>query len=485
LNRFLFLPILLPLIAVLLIAVMPLRLKKYVKYSAIAVFSLNILILIMASQNILKGNILTSEIAFMQVSILIDKLGLFVSTLITSLAILVSVSDIPFLENTTNFKFNSINLLLFYTGAILITTSGNIICFAIGFIIITSAIYASLIINPGMRAIETGFRYLSIGLISVILVLTGLILIYKNTGSLNFIKLANLLSSLSLKVKIFSFTLILSGIFIQSGYFPFGVISEEIHSNMPDMLIKLMPTVIITYQFYLIIRFSLSIFDFKKFLPYLMIISIPTIIFNEIHAFFEKDRKKMLIYSSYGASGLCLFAFSIPSVEAVSSGFLILMNTVITLTTLFLANNLLLDGNKTKSGRKNPYWKILLLFSLLPIISLIGFPPLIGFFAKFNLLFSAIAESYAKAVIFAIFIILIIITQGIYLLRCFGRLLKTHTRNIKGIWYTMGTIIALGIAIILLSFFSTSIVGFSRNISLQFIQGLKSMTLPSTPGGIP
>ena len=478
--------ILLPVALVIVISIMPLRLIRYVKFGPALASLINLLMLALMTHRVLNEGLLSFTIQFLKLTILIDKFSFLFAMLITISTVLISISSIPKLEEGVNLKIKAVNLIIFYIGAIYLCIAGDILSLVIAFLLINFSIFMALVKGNNIRTIEAGFKYLPLVITSTVVIIAGAILIYRTTGTSNLIDTARSLSDLPLKIQILPLVLILLGSAVQSGIFPFSTMISEVHFELPEIFFPLVPTIIITSQIYLIMRLTLMIFSIKVIFPYLVLFSILTVIFSETLALLAKDTKKTLIYSAYGAMGLILFAFSIPSTEAISSSFLILINTIFAITSLFLINGVFTnnDNHQTELKTAGYQWKVLIFFILISIFSIMGIPPFTGFFAKFSLLVSLLEEIQWKTTIFIIIIILQTVFQGIYLLRILGTYFKAKD-TIDTTWYLIGSIITFGVIILALSVLSNTLTNFTKNSALDFMQGFKYLYIPFLPGAIP
>ena len=485
-NRSLFLLVLFPVIVAIITSIIPEKFKKYLKFTPAFAVSTNLLLLILMT-HLISGGTIFIEIPFLKLSILIDKLSFIFTMLITVSTVLVSISNISRFEEESNSKVKIINLVLLYAGTIYLCIAGDILGLVIASVLITSSIFMSLISEKNIRAIEAGFRYLFIGIISMVLLITGFILIYKITGSSNIFEIANALTTTTLKLKIFPFVLLLSGVALESGVFPFSTIISEIHYELPEILSPLIPPVIIGTQLYIITRLTVSIFNFEIFLPYLALISILTIIFSEILALLEKDIKKILLHSIYAEAGLVLLSFSVFSIESISSSLLILINSTFAVSLLFLINNAFTysDNNSTDARKNKSHWKILIFFSLILTLSIVGFPPFIGFFAKFSLIVSLLGEVRWKMALFTAIVIFMVISEGIYLFRILGKFLKATKEQTDNDWYCVTAVIIFGLLILIFSLLLNSLTNFTKSASFELIQRFKYLNITSLKGIIP
>jgi formate hydrogenlyase subunit 3/multisubunit Na+/H+ antiporter MnhD subunit len=478
--------ILFPLIIAIIALTMPPKFLKYLKFAPIVASSFNFLILALIAQRVMAGELLLFELPLINLTILIDKFSFIFAVLITIPAILISTSIIPWLEEDANPRAKAVNLIIFYLGAIYLCAAGDFLSIVIAFLLIDFSVFAVLATQKNIRAIELSFKYLFVALVSLTAIIAGIILIYKTVGALNLIDSANAISILPTKLQIIPLALILSGIAIQSGIYPFSAIISDIHFEFPEMFSPFIPSILMTPEIYLFMRISLTTLNLKIISPYIAFFSIITILFNEAFAVLAKDAKKALVYSAYGSMGLVLFAFSFQSAEATSASLLILTNSIFTITPLFLINNAFTIDTAHPKGddANNPLVKVLIFFSLIFILSLIGFPPFVGFFAKFNFLVLLLSQLQWEAILFTMLITVQTVFQGIYLFRIFGQHFNLSNKTTTN-WYLIAPIITFGITIVMLSTFSIPLSNLLKQSALLFIQGFRYLKLPSFTGGTP
>ena len=148
--------------------------------------------------------------------------------------------------------------------------------------------------------------------------------------------------------------------------------------------------------FFALTKFLFTLFHayFYILLPFLIFVSVLSVLFGMIGAFAEKGIKRFFVYSSMGHVGFMLLGLSLSTREGLSATFHYLPVYIIT---SFIMWFILLDLGEEKnelihfSVLKNSNSLLALIFSLI-IFSMSGIPPLGGFFVKLDIL-AAVLES--------------------------------------------------------------------------------------------
>jgi quinol-cytochrome oxidoreductase complex cytochrome b subunit/NADH:ubiquinone oxidoreductase subunit 2 (subunit N) len=149
--------------------------------------------------------------------------------------------------------------------------------------------------------------------------------------------------------------------------------------------------------FFALTKFLFTLFHayFYILLPFLIFVSVLSVLFGMIGAFAEKGIKRFFVYSSMGHVGFMLLGLSLSTREGLSATFHYLPVYIIT---SFIMWFILLDLGEEKnelvhfSVLKNSNSLLALIFSLI-IFSMSGIPPLGGFFVKLDILAALIESS--------------------------------------------------------------------------------------------
>lgn len=178
---------------------------------------------------------------------------------------------------------------------------------------------------------------------------------------------------------------------------PFNFWATTIYQKAPLASVTFLSIFSKAMILFAIAKFMMTIFtSFYSFLtPFLIFISVLTILFGMVGAFSEKGIKKFFVYSSMGHVGFMLLGLSLGTEEGLSASFHYLP---VYIFTSFIMWFILIYLGELKNHithfailkRENPM--LALIFSLI-IFSMSGIPPLGGFFVKLDILISLLDSS--------------------------------------------------------------------------------------------
>lgn len=177
---------------------------------------------------------------------------------------------------------------------------------------------------------------------------------------------------------------------------PFHFWAPSIYGKAPVASVTFLSIFSKAMIFFAIAKFLISIFHAYSFvfLPFLIFISVLSVLFGMIGAFAEKGIKRFFVYSSMGHVGFMLLGLSLSTREGLSATFHYLPVYIITSFIMWFVL-MYLGEEKNQlihfSILKNSNPLLALIFSLI-IFSMSGIPPLGGFFVKLDIL-SALLES--------------------------------------------------------------------------------------------
>lgn len=177
---------------------------------------------------------------------------------------------------------------------------------------------------------------------------------------------------------------------------PFHFWAPSIYGKAPIASVTFLSIFSKAMIFFAIAKFSLSLFHAYNFLilPFLIFVSLLSVLFGMIGAFSEKGIKRFFVYSSMGHVGFMLLGLGLSTKEGLSATFHYLP---VYIMTSFIMWFILLHLGEEKnqlihfSVLKNTNTMLALIFSLI-IFSMSGIPPLGGFFVKLDIL-AALLES--------------------------------------------------------------------------------------------
>lgn len=274
------------------------------------------------------------------------------------------------------------------------------------FLEITSISAYVLIAVGGNKGTVAAFRYLIIGTVGGSLYLLGVGFLYANTGSLNMVDIANVLSVGNHNQTIFvSVILFLVGFGIKMAIFPLHGWQPSAYAEAHRGAIPLIAGTMSKIPAFAMFRFFFYIFapsfDYMKVLLLVMgILSSASMLYGSFRAIAQKDFKKVLAYSSVAQIGYVSLGFAIGNPMALAGGILHIFNHAFMKSGLFFGIGAISyrygDTSIEKLGqiyKKMPITSVLIVTAAL---SMIGIPITGGFFSKWYIgLGAAQAGMYA------------------------------------------------------------------------------------------
>jgi NADH-quinone oxidoreductase subunit N len=281
-------------------------------------------------------------------------------------------------------------------GAMLMTTSNNLMMIFIGLEILSIALYVMAGMSREERkSEESAMKYFLLGAFASGFFLYGIALFYGATGSLDLhtttqIWLLNVGESHLLLAC--SFGLMLIGLSFKAGFVPFHQWTPDAYQGAPTNVTAFMATVSKIGAFGALFRVltegsALS----NLWITPMSIVAILTMVFGNVLALAQTDVKRALAYSSISHAGYILVDLIAQSkrsglLQPATLAYYLLSYSLMTLGSFAILTMFTTNGVEGTSYRDvKGLWKrsplaaaLLVLFML----SLIGIPPLSGFFGK-------------------------------------------------------------------------------------------------------
>jgi len=260
--------------------------------------------------------------------------------------------------------------------------------------------YALIASGDGFRGNVASFRYLLIGTVGASFYLLGVGYLYAVTGTLNMSDMALRLAPVMESRTVFlGLVLILLGLAIKMGLFPFHGWLPDAYTYASDSAAALIAPIMTKVAIYSLIRiFFLVLGDsfIKAFSlsDILMWLGAVAVVAGSLMAFLQKDFKRMLAYSSISHIGLIVLALGLDQQLAFVGAILHIINHAVMKAALFLIAAAAYYQHKihnifdfSKMRGQMPYTGAAF---VLAALSMIGIPPLCGFFSKWYILIGAL-----------------------------------------------------------------------------------------------
>ncbi len=328
----------------------------------------------------------------------LDRLSLMMAAFIPIMMLLLW----PY-SNKSGFREEALLLLMAAASSGLVL-SGDLFNIYVFYELLSVSSFGLAAANRTPAAFAATFRYLVISGLGTVLALTGVALIYTQTGTLNLAHIGLLASQLNNPVGLSAFALIVIGIGVKAEIFPVNGWVPEVYATASTRISALLAGLISKLAVLVIIRLLVVAYQDSEAYTLLLVLGIAGIIWGELSAWRSKDLKRMFSFSSIGQLGMVLVAFSIPGEAGMVAGIAMMLHHLVVKPALFLLTEnwsgsiLKLNGAAISS----PYAAFLFMIFAL---SMIGVPPFPGFWAKL-LLISGLLEVSSPLYLTALIVLL-------------------------------------------------------------------------------
>ncbi|MEF3245065.1 MAG: hypothetical protein K6343_03690 [Caldisericaceae bacterium] len=464
--------------------------KKVIKFIPLLASLINLVIVYFIGVEVFGGNIVIGGTAGLTapfaIVLAVDKFNYLILLLVNLLGAVISFYNIFYVKEEPSDRFHILFLLLIMSST-WITITGDLFNMFVAFEVLSISSFGLVGYLRNSDAIEAGFKYVVLGMLAGSLILLGVVLVYAQTGTLNMAHIASKLDTLSAYSKLIPFVLIFFGLAVEGALFPLNSWLPDAHPAAPSGVSAMLSGIITTTAIYSIIRVIVTVFNYSAFIPYLYIIALLTLFFGEIAAFYQKDIKRMLAYSTIGQTGLFVLAFSVGTQGAISASLSQIINHSISKAILFLTSGIMIESAGVRDiedlrgfGKQHIFTSILFVFAAL---SLIGIPPFLGFFTKIAILQNILDFQGILGYIGFAFILGLAIVEGVYFYKVFAVMFSNGDKSFKNFnqWLLVAPFL-LVLILVVLSARPMEVINYTYSASGQIIQ--RTLYITSVLGGL-
>lgn len=266
-------------------------------------------------------------------------------------------------------------------------------------------------------SIEAGIKYFITGAIASCFMLFGISLIYGISGSINFLELKQIFSSLPQPSLSEAFSgsytpfvglnlglaFLFSALLFKLGAAPFHFWVADVYEGAPSNVTAffvLVPKIAIVV---IIIRLLFDVFEPVSYIwqPILLQCATLSVIIGTFGAIYQRRIKRLLAYSTIGHNGFLILALTSPFQQSIQAMVVYVVVYVLTSACIFV---FVLNVRERGSLTENPTFyeacgviktnPLIGLAISLPLFSLAGIPPLVGFIAKYQIFAAAIQQGF-------------------------------------------------------------------------------------------
>ena len=346
--------------------------------------------------------------------LVMDRYALFYTGLIVAAAIAIVLMSYDYFKKNEGDNEEIYILLLAATlGASVLVASSHFASFFLGLELLSVSLYGMISYTYTRPfSVEAGIKYLVLAAVSAAFLLFGMALVYMAAGTMEFGRMAVLISEgkLSRELMLPGIALIITGFGFKLALVPFHFWTPDVYQGAPTPVAAYIATVSKGAMFALLLRYiGTSGANVYTAVPAIFtIIAISSMFTGNILALLQNNVKRILAYSSIAHLGYILVAFLAGGQFGALAVTLYLVTYFVTIIGAFGVVSILSDENGDAEDievYRGLFWRrpaLAAVFTAM-LLSLAGIPVTAGFISKFY-----IVAAGASSSIWALIIILVI-----------------------------------------------------------------------------
>lgn len=340
----------------------------------------------------------------------IDGLSRLFALVISVIVLLASLYSIGYFKGEQHNNRYFFFLLLTLGSLIGVATSSQFGNFYVFWELMTWSSYLLIIQEPSQKSLKAGFKYFMMCTSGAYVMQYGILLLQKNTGTLDMQAVSGKLSSLAPGLLIAIIIMFLIGTGVKTGLVPMHSWLPEAHPAAPSPVSSILSGILTKIGVYGIIRVLFVVFGMGLLTQLgsigkvsyvgmaITVLGLITLFYGEIMALLQKDVKRLLAYSTMAQVGEIITTLGLGTYLSMVAGLYHVMNHAVMKGLLFLAVGALVYRLKTREikalkgiGKVMPFTAGCMSIGLLAIM---GLPPFNGFISKFLMLYAAVSAGY-------------------------------------------------------------------------------------------
>ncbi|RSK28927.1 NADH-quinone oxidoreductase subunit NuoN [Bacillus sp. HMF5848] len=374
-------------------------------------------------------------------------------------------------------------LLTALLGAMMMTSSGDIITLFVGLELLSLSSYILAgIRKTNKQSNEAAMKYVINGGISTAIMLFGLSYVYGLTGTTNLKQIALSLSTVNQAniqyLLSIAFLLILVGLSFKLATVPFHMWAPDVYQGAPTPVTAFLSVVSKAAGFVIVLRFMLYIFGrtpaeggqqlsmLFAMQDYIVWLAAATMIVGNTIALRQRNVKRMLAYSSIAHAGYLLVAFAVFSPLLVDAIWFYLVAYLLMNLGVFAILQVIVQktGSEDIASFAGLYQRAPLIAVAMGvfILSLAGIPGTAGFIGKLNIFLGALMVEPAHYVLASIMLATTVVSYFFYF-NVMTQMFFRRSSNEETIKLPVEIAIVVVICVV-----GTVLFGFLPNIAIDF-----------------
>ncbi len=290
-----------------------------------------------------------ATVALLWMDTSIDGLSRLFALIMSVIILFVSLYSIGYFKGEQHNNRYFFFLLLTLGSLVGVATSTQFGNFYVFWELMTWSSYLLIVQEPSEKSLKAGFKYFMMCTSGAYVMQFGILLLQKNTGTLDMQAVSGKLSSLAPGLLVVILILFLIGTGVKTGLVPMHSWLPEAHPAAPSPVSSILSGILTKIGVYGIIRVLFVVFgvglltqlgSIGKYSYVGMAISIVgliTLFYGEIMALLQKDIKRLLAYSTMAQVGEIITTLGLGTYLSMVAGLYHVMNHAIMKGLLFLA----------------------------------------------------------------------------------------------------------------------------------------------------
>jgi len=300
-----------------------------------------------------------------------------------------------------------VQILLFGTcGALL---AGDLFNLFVWFEVMLVSSFVLLVLGGERAQLEGGMKYVTMNLLASLLLLTGIGLVYRLTGTLNLGALSMAMRDVPGNAALAAAMVLLVALGIKAAAFPVFSWLPAAYAAPPVAISAIFSALLTKVAVYAMFRIFTVVFaqDSGEIRPILLACAGLTMLTGVLGAMVQMDVRRLLAFHVVSQIGYLLMGLGLGSPLALLGAVFFMVHIMFAKAALFLVSGITHTLRGTyqldrMGGIAREHPGIAVLF-LLPALSMAGLPPLSGFFAKLILIRAGLeAGAYAMVAVAAV-----------------------------------------------------------------------------------
>jgi len=335
----------------------------------------------------------------------ISVLFVLLSTLITILCVLISWHSIK-----DKIKEFYVALLLIEGSMIGVFCSLDFFLFYLFWEAMLIPMYLLIGVWGGPKRVYAAIKFFLYTLVGSVLMLVGIIVLYRHTGTFNILDLMT--RSYPYRLQMILFWAFFAAFAVKVPMFPVHTWLPDAHTEAPTAGSVILAGILIKMGAYGFLRFSLPMFPdaARAMTPVMLGLSVVAIIYGGLICLAQTDLKRLIAYSSVSHMGFVTLGIFALNAQGVEGGILQMLNHGIVTGALFLCVGVIYERTHSREiadygGLATPlpvYAGFFMVFTLASI----GLPGMNGFIGEFLIILGGFAANRVAGVLAATGIII-------------------------------------------------------------------------------